>query len=195
MCKYKIVKLSYSKQQYKTTYITLPKIMFQSVSLTYFYYILLSLINIAFNAIIIQSIIRTFQAITYPPEPGRKLNIHIYGTKYSRMDQVKIFNSCLPQILLGPFLNTLSHIYIRTTMFMFQLHFFNTTTMERNGQLSGFFGTGRLPVQKTMCLAGLRYSFSQSCRGFKLKNVPIFDFQKVKFHTIIFEKFYPKLYE
>ena len=60
----------------------------------------------------------------YPPT--------IYGAKYSRMDQVKfvedslykvwrvwsalgrlypvkIFEGCLPQILLGPFLNTLSH--------------------------------------------------------------------------------------
>ena len=47
-----------------------------------------------------------------------------HQTKYSRMDQVKqqviledsrpyffkIFNNCLPQILLGPFLNTLPHI-------------------------------------------------------------------------------------
>ena len=30
------------------------------------------------------------------------------GTRYSRMDQVKFFKSCLPQILLGSFLNTLS---------------------------------------------------------------------------------------
>ena len=29
------------------------------------------------------------------------------GTGYSRMDQVKFFKDCLPQILLGPFLNTL----------------------------------------------------------------------------------------
>ena len=35
----------------------------------------------------------------------------IYGAMYSRMDQVKIFNSCLPQILPGLFLNTLSHIF------------------------------------------------------------------------------------
>ena len=30
----------------------------------------------------------------------------IYGTKYSRMDQVKFSKGCLPQILLGTFLNT-----------------------------------------------------------------------------------------
>ena len=33
-----------------------------------------------------------------------------YGTKYSRIDQVKFFKGCLPQFLLGPFLNTLSRI-------------------------------------------------------------------------------------
>ena len=31
-------------------------------------------------------------------------------TKYSRMDQVKFFNGCLPQILLGPFVYTLSQM-------------------------------------------------------------------------------------
>ena len=36
------------------------------------------------------------------------LLLRIYGTKYSRMDQIKFV--CLPQISLGPFLNTLSNI-------------------------------------------------------------------------------------
>ena len=36
----------------------------------------------------------------------------VYGTKYSRMDQVNSFKGCLPQILLGPFLNILIYIYI-----------------------------------------------------------------------------------
>ena len=36
-----------------------------------------------------------------------------YGTKYSRMDQVKLFKGYLPQILFGPFLNTLSHIIVQ----------------------------------------------------------------------------------
>ena len=31
----------------------------------------------------------------------------IYGTKYSKIDQVKFFKGCLPQISLGPFLNAL----------------------------------------------------------------------------------------
>ena len=34
----------------------------------------------------------------------------VYGAKSSRMDQVKFFKGCLPQISLGPFLNTLSHM-------------------------------------------------------------------------------------
>ena len=33
------------------------------------------------------------------------------GTKYSRMNQVKVFKGCLPQILLDP-LNTLSQIMV-----------------------------------------------------------------------------------
>ena len=36
--------------------------------------------------------------------------LHVYGTKYPGMAQVKCFKGCLPQILLGSFLNTLSHI-------------------------------------------------------------------------------------
>ena len=40
---------------------------------------------------------------------GRK-----FGLNNSRMDQLKIFKSCLSQILLGPFLNTLSHLNIHT---------------------------------------------------------------------------------
>ena len=33
----------------------------------------------------------------------------IYGATYSRIDQVKLFKGCLPQILVGPFLNTLPY--------------------------------------------------------------------------------------
>ena len=53
--------------------------------------------------------------------PGNLLNIfrthytqntpgRLFGTKYSRMDQLNFFKGCLPQITLGPFLNTLSHL-------------------------------------------------------------------------------------
>ena len=36
-----------------------------------------------------------------------------YETKYLRMDQVKNFKGCLPQILLGLFVNTLSYISLQ----------------------------------------------------------------------------------
>ena len=34
-----------------------------------------------------------------------------FGRKYSRMDQVKCFKGCLPQISLSPFLNIFSHLH------------------------------------------------------------------------------------
>ena len=36
----------------------------------------------------------------------------IYGSMYSRMNQVNFFKGSLPQISLGPFLNTLTHIIV-----------------------------------------------------------------------------------
>ena len=38
------------------------------------------------------------------------LRIKTLWEKYSRMNQVKFFKGCLPQISLGPILNTLSHV-------------------------------------------------------------------------------------
>ena len=38
----------------------------------------------------------------------------INGPKYSRMEQLKFFKGCLPQIWLGPFLNTLTQIYLNS---------------------------------------------------------------------------------
>ena len=42
-----------------------------------------------------------------------------YGTNQSRIEQVEFLNNCLPQFLLGPFVNTLSHIYICEEGFCF----------------------------------------------------------------------------
>ena len=36
----------------------------------------------------------------------------VNGTKYSRMEQIKILKGCLPKISLGPFLKTLSQIVV-----------------------------------------------------------------------------------
>ena len=54
----------------------------------------------------------------------QSLRISRYETKYSIIDQVKLWNTaynkfevnfkgCIPQILLGPFLNNLSHMLVR----------------------------------------------------------------------------------
>ena len=37
-----------------------------------------------------------------------------YGSRYSKMDQVKFFKGCLPQIFFGSFLNTLTHMFYRS---------------------------------------------------------------------------------
>ena len=39
------------------------------------------------------------------------LKQRLFVAMYSRLDQVKSFKSCLPHILLGPLLNTLSHLF------------------------------------------------------------------------------------
>ena len=36
----------------------------------------------------------------------------LHGSRHSRIDQVKLFKGCLPQILLDPFLNTLSRMFL-----------------------------------------------------------------------------------
>ena len=40
----------------------------------------------------------------------RSLFLRLYGTKYSRINQVKFFKGYLPQTLLGTFLNILSYM-------------------------------------------------------------------------------------
>ena len=52
------------------------------------------------------------QAFPHPSYSFLTNHIIIYWSSYSRMDQVKLFKGCLPQISLGPFLNTLTHIII-----------------------------------------------------------------------------------
>ena len=43
-------------------------------------------------------------------ETKNSLSPGLFETKHSRMDQVKFFKGCLPQILLVPFLNTLPYL-------------------------------------------------------------------------------------
>ena len=47
------------------------------------------------------------------------------------MDQVKFFKGCLPQILLGPFLNTLSHIRVVFIILWHQTLMFLTDTKRK----------------------------------------------------------------
>ena len=69
----------------------------------------------------------------------------IFGSRYSKMDQTKFFKSCLPQILLGPFLNTLIHLYlIRPNM-----EFFETVELV---EFFMQFVISRIPKMK--CLVG-----------------------------------------
>ena len=51
----------------------------------------------------------------------------VFGAKYLRMDQAKIFNDCLPQNLLGPFLNTLSYLLLEH-----YLNQYNTENLSQN---------------------------------------------------------------
>ena len=44
--------------------------------------------------------------------PSLLLMSESYGSRYSRMDRVKFFKGCLPQILVGPFLNTLTFTHM-----------------------------------------------------------------------------------
>ena len=55
---------------------------------------------------------------------------HLFGTKYSRMDQVKFVGDSLYKISLSPFLNTLSDfmmimlnfIYAKSLSFVYSIH-------------------------------------------------------------------------
>ena len=53
-----------------------------------------------------------FQKVTKCFQLSCKVLRKLFGTRYSRMDQPKFFKGCFPQILLGPFLNTLFHLSI-----------------------------------------------------------------------------------
>ena len=46
-------------------------------------------------------------------------------SKYSRMNQVKFFKDCLPQILLGPFLNTLPQMFVPLKMWIGMVRWMN----------------------------------------------------------------------
>ena len=45
----------------------------------------------------------------------------LFGTRYSRIDQVKFFKGCLPQMLLGPFLDILFHLLHNSENYIYLL--------------------------------------------------------------------------
>ena len=65
----------------------------------------------------------------------------LLGTMYSRMDQVNFFESCPPQIFLGPFLKTLSHLGPCQTSLM-ELHC--NWLYSKQARDQGFFGAGEV---------------------------------------------------
>ena len=50
------------------------------------------------------------------------------------MYQVKIFKGCLPQILLGPLLNTLTHLYVRQNQSFKRAKVITLLEMTENSQ-------------------------------------------------------------
>ena len=62
----------------------------------------------------------------------------LYGSRYSRIDQVNFFNGCLSQILIGPFLNSLTHmlVFLRQKWRSFLV----TSDQSCLGKLTGVLG-------------------------------------------------------
>ena len=53
----------------------------------------------------------------------------VFGAKCSRTDKENVFKGCLPQILLGPFLNTLSHLIFQSNSNFSRLNPFHATDL------------------------------------------------------------------
>ena len=54
------------------------------------------------------------------------------------MDQVKFFKGCLPQILLGPFLNTLAHMCVFILRpFLFPYRWDGARTISSDYEMTG----------------------------------------------------------
>ena len=76
---------------------------------------------------------------------GMGMGMGANGIKYSRVDQVKFFKGCLPQILLGPLLNNLFQIYVVVIMLISMCAF----TQEHNELYKRFEDSDSiLPVSK-----------------------------------------------
>ena len=75
--------------------------------------------------------------------------IKSYGTKYSRMDQVKFFKGCLPQVSLGPFWNTWTHMTFLLRGLLIFMFSYSTCSLETETPKSSL----------TSCFFFFSYSF------------------------------------
>ena len=62
-----------------------------------------------------------------------------YRTKYYRKDQFKFFKGCLPQILLGPFLNTLTHRQKSNNKLLMNFSYYKHTYIHRKWSIKKSF--------------------------------------------------------
>ena len=79
----------------------------------------------------------------YPPPRKKSSLIKINarsGTTYSRVDQLKFFKGRLPQVLLVPFLNSLTHLYLTL------ISVAETESGEQNSNVSLLFGEWQLQL-------------------------------------------------
>ena len=99
---WRVVKITYRSEHNGTTLICRKYLRFQVKVAFYVTFAKILWVEIKFRKSYFHKELRISVAMLL-------LNIPkvLYGIKYLRMDQVKFFD-CLPQILLGPFLNTLS---------------------------------------------------------------------------------------
>ena len=98
-----------------------------------------------------------------------RTNSELVGSRYSRRDLVKSFKGCLPQILLYPFLNTLSQLFLSGTE--------NNILLERLRTQSEHFGLN-LNISKTKVMFIGNHAEEASCNinGVILENVYSFQY-------------------
>ena len=94
--------------------------------------------------------------------------IILHGAKYSRMDQVELFKGCLPQILLGLFLNTLPHIsaakrLTRSHKIDYRYHFHNIYSLAQSRPKPPLLYVLMLPIRFSLQIKNI--SQKQPSRG------------------------------
>ena len=107
---------------------------------------------------------------------GKRYN-PIYGTKYSRMDGGKFFKGCLPQILLGLFLNTLfyykkfeniDYIVLGTMRWLVHIFLYTISLKDFKLMFKGLLITSPFCwiSLSFMCYLWQKYKFKMKCKWF-----------------------------